>query len=51
MVLLAVSAIALIIGGVTAETISSGAALVSGIVTAAGALVAFIAGQISSGQK
>lgn len=45
-IVLALSCIVLIIGGATAESISSGIALVAGIVTAVSALIAFIAGQI-----
>lgn len=45
-IVLALCAVVLIIGGATAENLSSGIALVAGIVTAASALIAFIAGQI-----
>jgi hypothetical protein len=45
-IVLAVAIIALIIGGATAETINSGVVLVSAIVSAISALIAFIAGQI-----
>ncbi len=45
-IVLALCAVILIIGGATAESLSSGIALVAGIVTAVSALVAFIAGQI-----
>lgn len=45
-IVLAICAITLIIGGATAESLSSGIALIAGIVTAVSALVAFIAGQI-----
>lgn len=45
-IVLALCAVVLIIGGATAENLSSGIALVAGIVTAVSALIAFIAGQI-----
>ena len=45
-ILLVLSAIVLIIGGATAETISSGVALVSGIVLAVTELVIFICKQL-----
>ncbi len=45
-IVLAVAIIALIIGGATVETINSGVVLVSAIVSAISALIAFIAGQI-----
>jgi len=43
---LALSAVALIVGGATVESISGGVALVSGIISAVSALVAFIASQV-----
>lgn len=45
-VLLCVCAVVLIIGGASAEAISSGIALTAGIVTAVAGLVAFISGMI-----
>lgn len=45
-ILLVLSTIVLIIGGITAETISSGVALVSGIVLAVTELVIFICKQL-----
>lgn len=45
-VLLAVDVVALIIGGATVDSISSGVALTGGIVAAVAALVAFISSQI-----
>jgi hypothetical protein len=47
-VVLALSACSLIIGGASAETISSGVILVAGIISAIAALVAFITSQIKS---
>lgn len=43
---LSLCVVALIVGGATTESISSGIALVGGIVAAVAALVAFITGQI-----
>ena len=45
-IVLALSAIALILGGAKVETLNGGIALVAGIVTAVSALVAFISSQI-----
>ena len=45
-VILALAAITLIIGGATAESLSSGIVLIAGIVTAVSALVAFIVSQV-----
>lgn len=45
-VVLGISAAFLIIGGATAESISSGVALVGGIITAVSLLIAFISSQI-----
>ena len=45
-VVLAVASICLIIGGATAESISSAVTLVAGVITAVSALVAFITSQI-----
>lgn len=45
-VVLALAVVSLIIGGVTAETINSGVALVAGIVAAIAAFIAFICGQV-----
>ena len=43
---LSLCVVALIVGGTTTESISSGIALVGGIVAAVAALIAFITGQI-----
>ena len=45
-IMIVLGTVSLIIAGSTAETISSGVALVAGIVTAVGALVVFITKQI-----
>lgn len=45
-VLLAICSVILIIGGTSAESISSGVALVAGVVTAIAGLIAFISSQI-----
>ena len=45
-IVLALCVVVLIIGGATTESISSGIALVGGIVAAVAALIAFITGQI-----
>lgn len=45
-ILLIASAVVLIVGGVTAESISGGVALAAGVVTAVSALIAFISSQI-----
>lgn len=45
-IVLALACVVLIIGGATAESLSSGIALVAGIVTAVSALIAFISGQV-----
>ena len=46
-VMIVVGATSLIIGGITAEAISSGVALTAGIITAVGALVVFITKQLN----
>jgi uncharacterized membrane protein len=46
-ILLAVSAIVLIIGGVTQESLSGAIVLIVGVVSAISALVAFIIGQLN----
>lgn len=46
--LVAIGSVALIIGGATAETIGSGVALVAGIVSAVGALIAFISERLKN---
>ena len=46
-VMIVVGATSLIIGGVTAEAISSGVALTAGIITAVGALIVFITKQLN----
>ena len=46
-VMIVVGATSLIIGGITAESISSAVALTAGIITAVGALVVFITKQLN----
>lgn len=45
-VVLSLSIVALIIGGVTTETINAGTALVAGVISAISALIAFICSQV-----
>lgn len=49
-VLIAVSSVVLILGGVSVVDIGKGVELVGGIVTAVGALIIFISGKVNKGK-
>ena len=49
-VLLALSSVVLILGGVSVVDIGKGVELVGGIVTAVGALIIFISGKVNKGK-